>query len=33
MTEIMVLNDHEVASLVSFDENLRMIEQAFSDYI
>lgn len=32
MTEIMVLNDQEVASLVSFDENLRMIEQAFSDY-
>lgn len=32
MTEILVLNDQEVASLVSFDENLRMIEQAFSDF-
>ncbi len=32
MTDILVLNDREVASLVSFAENLRMIEQAFSDY-
>jgi alanine dehydrogenase len=32
MTEMMVLNDNDVASLVSFDENLRMIEQAFRDY-
>jgi alanine dehydrogenase len=32
MAEIIVLNDQEVAGLVSFDENLRLIEQAFSDY-
>lgn len=32
MTEIITLNDHEVASLVSFEENLRMIEQAFGEY-
>lgn len=33
MAELIVLNDQEVASLVSFEENMRMIEQAFSDYI
>jgi alanine dehydrogenase len=32
MAEIIVLNDQEIAGLVSFDENLRLIEQAFSDY-
>ena len=32
MAEIVVLNDHDVEKLVSFDENLRMIEQAFGDY-
>lgn len=32
MGEIIVLNDQEVASLVSFDQNLIMIERAFSEY-
>jgi len=32
MTEIIVLNDQEVAGLVTFEENLRLIEQAFSEY-
>ena len=32
MAEITVLNDQEVSELVSFDENLRLIELAFSDY-
>ena len=32
MNELIVLNDQEVAELVSFDENLRLIEQAFADY-
>jgi alanine dehydrogenase len=32
MSEIIVLNDHDVESLLSFDENMRMIEQAFGDY-
>ena len=32
MAEIIVLNDQEVAELVSFDENLRLIEDAFRDY-
>ena len=32
MNELIVLNDQEVAELVSFDENLRLIEKAFSDY-
>ncbi len=32
MAEVIVLDDLQVASLVSFDENLRMIEQAFGDY-
>ena len=32
MAELIVLNDQEVAGLVSFDVNMRMIEQAFSDY-
>jgi len=32
MAEIIVLNDQEVSELVSFDENLRLIEQAFADY-
>ena len=32
MTDILVLTDQEVASLVSFEENLRMIEEAFGDY-
>lgn len=32
MAEIVILNDQEVERLVSFDENLRMIEKAFSDY-
>lgn len=32
MAEIIILNDQEVASLVNFDENMRLIEQAFSDY-
>ncbi len=32
MAEIIVLNDQEVAELVSFDENLRLVEQAFSDF-
>lgn len=32
MDELIVLNDQEVAELVSFDENLRLIEQAFADY-
>lgn len=32
MNELIVLNDQEVAELVSFDENLRLIEKAFGDY-
>jgi len=32
MAEIIVLNDQEVAGLVSFDKNLLLIEQAFGDY-
>ena len=32
MNELIVLNDEEVAELVSFDENLRLIEKAFGDY-
>lgn len=32
MAEIVVLNDHDVETLVSFDENVRMIEKAFGDY-
>ncbi|MDR3563988.1 MAG: ornithine cyclodeaminase family protein [Negativicutes bacterium] len=32
MAEVIVLNDQQVESLVSFEENLRMIEQAFGDY-
>lgn len=32
MTEIVILNDQEIASLLSFDENMRMIEQAFGEY-
>ena len=32
MAEIIVLNDEEVSGLVSFDENMRLIEQAFADY-
>ena len=32
MAEILVLNDKEVEQLVSFDENMRMVEQAFADY-
>lgn len=32
MGQVILLNDQEVASLVSFEENMRMIEQAFSDY-
>ncbi|MFA5072787.1 MAG: ornithine cyclodeaminase family protein [Nitrospirota bacterium] len=31
-TEIVVLNDAEVEKLISFDETMRMIEHAFSDY-
>lgn len=32
MAEVIVLDDQQVASLVSFEENVRMIEQAFGDY-
>jgi len=32
MTEVVVLTDQDVEKLVSFSENLRMIEQAFGDY-
>jgi alanine dehydrogenase len=32
MNELIVLNDQEVSELVSFDENLRLIEKAFGDY-
>jgi alanine dehydrogenase len=32
VNELIVLNDQEVAELVGFDENLRLIEQAFADY-
>ncbi len=32
MNELIVLNDEEVAELVSFDENIRLIEKAFGDY-
>ena len=32
MPEIIVLNDKDVEDLVSFDDNLRMIEQVFGDY-
>jgi alanine dehydrogenase len=32
MAEIIVLNDQDVAGLVSFEENFRLVEQAFSDY-
>lgn len=32
MSEIIVLTDQDVARLVSFDENMWMVEQAFRDY-
>ncbi|WP_371362226.1 Delta(1)-pyrroline-2-carboxylate reductase [Sporomusa rhizae] len=32
MSEIIVLTDQDVASLISFDENMHMVEQAFHDY-
>jgi alanine dehydrogenase len=32
MSEIIVLNDRDVEDLVSFEDNLRMIEQVFGDY-
>ena len=32
MTELVVLSDHEVAQLVTFEETVRLIEAAFSDY-
>lgn len=32
MSEMIVLNDQQVAELVSFDENMRLIEQAFGEY-
>jgi alanine dehydrogenase len=32
MADVVVLNDRDVEELVSFSENLRMIEQAFGDY-
>ena len=32
MPEIIVLNDKDVEDLVSFEDNLRMIERVFGDY-
>ena len=32
MSEIVVLNDRDVEELVSFDDNLRMVEKVFGDY-
>lgn len=32
MAEIIVLSDQDVAGLVSFEENMRLVEQAFADY-
>lgn len=32
MAEIIVLSDQDVADLVSFTENMRLVEQAFADY-
>jgi len=32
MTDVVVLNDQDVEMLISFSENLRMIERAFGDY-
>ena len=32
MADIVVLNDQDVEALISFSENLRMVEQAFGDY-
>ncbi len=32
MAEVLVLSDRDVADIVSFEENLRMVEQAFADH-
>ncbi len=32
MAKVLVLSDQDVAGLVSFEENLRMVEQAFADH-